>query len=239
MSIAEISVKRYVFAAMLNLLIILFGIISVNRISIDRSPDIDFSLISVTTILPGANPDVVDSSVTNIIEGAVNSIPGIEDVRSRSAPGVSNVFAQFFLEKDLEVAFNDVQSKVNQILYQLPEDAKTPIITKIETGEIPIIWFSLTGDRTLQELSVYAKNTIKRRLETIDGVASIRIGGEQERNIRVNLNFDRMSAFGVTVQDIVFAFKKEHIKLSGGFLIDNKKEDLLKLDLESHSPKDV
>ena len=239
MSIAEISVKRYVFAAMLNLLIILFGIISVNRISIDRSPDIDFSLISVTTILPGANPDVVDSSVTNIIEGAVNSIPGIEDVRSRSAPGVSNVFAQFFLEKDLEVAFNDVQSKVNQILYQLPEDAKTPIITKIETGEIPIIWFSLTGDRTLQELSVYAKNTIKKRLETIDGVASIRIGGEQERNIRVNLNFDRMSAFGVTVQDIVFAFKNEHIKLSGGFLIDNKKEDLLKLDLESHSPKDV
>ena len=239
MSIAEISVKRYVFAAMLNLLIILFGVISVNRISIDRSPDIDFSLISVTTILPGANPDVVDSSVTNIIEGAVNSIPGIEDIRSRSAPGVSNVFAQFFLEKDLEVAFNDVQSKVNQILYQLPEDAKTPIITKIETGEIPIIWLALTGDRTLQELSIYAKNTIKKRLETIDGVATILIGGEQERNIRVNLNFDRMSAFGITVQDIVLAFKNEHIKLPGGFLIDNKKEDLLKLDLESHSPKDV
>jgi HAE1 family hydrophobic/amphiphilic exporter-1 len=99
MSIAEISVKRYVFAAMLNLLIILFGVISVNRISIDRAPDIDFSLISVTTILPGANPDVVDSSVTNIIEGAVNSIPGIEDIRSRSAPGVSNVFAQFFFRK--------------------------------------------------------------------------------------------------------------------------------------------
>ena len=239
MSIAEISVKRYVFAAMVNLLIILFGIISVNRISIDRSPDIDFSLISVTTVLPGANPDVVDSSVTNIVEGAVNSIPGIEDVRSRSAPGVSNVFAQFFLEKDLEIAFNDVQSKVNQILYKLPEDAKTPIITKIETGEIPIIWLSLSGDRTLQELSVYAKNTIKRRLETIDGVASIVIGGEQERNIRVNLNFDRMSAFGITVQDIVMAFKNEHIKLPGGFLIDDKKEDLLKLDLESHSPKDV
>jgi HAE1 family hydrophobic/amphiphilic exporter-1 len=239
MSIAEISVKRYVFAAMVNLLIILFGIISVNRISIDRSPDIDFSLISVTTILPGANPDVVDSSVTNIVEGAVNSISGIEDVRSRSAPGVSNVFAQFILEKDLEIAFNDVQAKVNQILYKLPEDAKTPIITKIETGEMPIIWLSLSGDRTLQELSVYAKNIIKRRLETIDGVASIVIGGEQERNIRVNLNFDRMSAFGVTVQDIVLAFKNEHIKLPGGFLIDDKKEDLLKLDLESHSPEDV
>jgi HAE1 family hydrophobic/amphiphilic exporter-1 len=122
MSIAEISVKRYVFAAMVNLLIILFGIISVNRISIDRSPDIDFSLISVTTILPGANPDVVDSSVTNIVEGAVNSISGIEDVRSRSAPGVSNVFAQFFLEKTLETpgADLDLTSSIPEILLTAP-----------------------------------------------------------------------------------------------------------------------
>ena len=85
MSLPEVSVRRFVFAVMINLVIVLFGLISVNRISIDRSPDIDFSLISVTTVLPGANPDVVDSSVTNIIEGAVNSIPGIDDVRSRSA----------------------------------------------------------------------------------------------------------------------------------------------------------
>ena len=157
MSLPEVSVRRFVFAVMINLVIVLFGLISVNRISIDRSPDIDFSLISVTTVLPGANPDVVDSSVTNIIEGAVNSIPGIDDVRSRSAPGVSNVFIQFLLEKDLDIAFNEVQSKVGQINSQLPDDAETPIISKIETGEIPIIWLALRGNRTLQDLSVYAK----------------------------------------------------------------------------------
>ena len=224
---------------MINLVIVLFGLISVNRISIDRSPDIDFSLISVTTVLPGANPDVVDSSVTNIIEGAVNSIPGIDDVRSRSAPGVSNVFIQFLLEKDLDIAFNEVQSKVGQINSQLPDDAETPIISKIETGEIPIIWLALRGNRTLQDLSVYAKNVLKRKLETIDGVGSIVIGGEQERNIRVNLDFNRMSAFGITVQDIVMAFRNEHIKLPGGFLIDNSKEDLLKLDLESHNVEEI
>tara|TARA_B100002051_G_scaffold69539_1_gene65919 strand:- start:3736 stop:6774 length:3039 start_codon:yes stop_codon:yes gene_type:complete len=224
---------------MINLVIVLFGLISANRISIDRSPDIDFSLISVTTILPGANPDVVDSSVTNIIESAVNSIPGIDDVRSRSAPGVSNVFIQFLLEKDLDIAFNEVQSKVGQINSQLPDDAETPIISKIETGEIPIIWLALRGNRTLQDLSVYAKNTVKRKLETINGVGSVVIGGEQERNIRVNLDFDRMSAFGITVQDIVMAFKNEHIKLPGGFLIDNSKEDLLKLDLESHNVEEI
>ncbi len=239
MSLPEISVRRFVFAVMINLVIVLFGLISVNRISIDRSPDIDFSLISVTTVLPGANPDVVDSSVTNIIEGAVNSIPGIDDVRSRSAPGVSNVFIQFLLEKDLDIAFNEVQSKVGQINSQLPDDAETPIISKIETGEIPIIWLALRGNRTLQDLSVYAKNVLKRKLETIDGVGSIVIGGEQERNIRVNLDFNRMSAFGITVQDIVVAFRNEHIKLPGGFLIDNSKEDLLKLDLESHNVEEI
>ena len=239
MSLPEVSVRRFVFAVMINLVIVLFGLISVNRISIDRSPDIDFSLISVTTVLPGANPDVVDSSVTNIIESAVNSIPGIDDVRSRSAPGVSNVFIQFLLEKDLDIAFNEVQSKVGQINSQLPDDAETPIISKIETGEIPIIWLALRGNRTLQDLSVYAKNTVKRKLETINGVGSVVIGGEQERNIRVNLDFDRMSAFGITVQDIVMAFKNEHIKLPGGFLIDNSKEDLLKLDLESHNVEEI
>ncbi len=239
MSLPEVSVRRFVFAIMINLVIVLFGLISANRISIDRSPDIDFSLISVTTILPGANPDVVDSSVTNIIESAVNSIPGIDDVRSRSAPGVSNVFIQFLLEKDLDIAFNEVQSKVGQINSQLPDDAETPIISKIETGEIPIIWLALRGNRTLQDLSVYAKNTVKRKLETINGVGSVVIGGEQERNIRVNLDFDRMSAFGITVQDIVMAFKNEHIKLPGGFLIDNSKEDLLKLDLESHNVEEI
>jgi len=239
MSLPEVSVRRFVFAVMINLVIVLFGLISVNRISIDRSPDIDFSLISVTTVLPGANPDVVDSSVTNIIEGAVNSIPGIDDVRSRSAPGVSSVFIQFLLEKDLDIAFNEVQSKVGQINSQLPDDAETPIISKIETGEIPIIWLALRGNRTLQDLSVYAKNVVKRKLETINGVGSVVIGGEQERNIRVNLDFDRMSAFGITVQDIVIAFRNEHIKLPGGFLIDNSKEDLLKLDLESHNVEEI
>ena len=239
MSLPEVSVKRFVFAVMINLVIVLFGLISVNRISIDRSPDIDFSLISVTTVLPGANPDVVDSSVTNIVEGAVNSISGIDDVRSRSAPGVSNVFIQFLLEKDLDIAFNEVQSKVGQINSQLPDDAETPIISKIETGEIPIIWLALRGNRTLQDLSVYAKNVVKRKLETINGVGSVVIGGEQERNIRVNLDFDRMSAFGITVQDIVSAFRNEHIKLPGGFLIDNSKEDLLKLDLESHNVEEI
>ena len=239
MSLPEVSVRRFVFAVMINLVIVLFGLISVNRISIDRSPDIDFSLISVTTVLPGANPDVVDSSVTNIIEGAVNSIPGIDDVRSRSAPGVSNVFIQFLLEKDLDIAFNEVQSKVGQINSQLPDDTETPIISKIETGEIPIIWLALRGNRTLQDLSVYAKNVVKRKLETINGVGSVVIGGEQERNIRVNLDFDRMSAFSITVQDVVMAFRNEHIKLPGGFLIDNSKEDLLKLDLESHNVEEI
>lgn len=188
MSLAEISIKRHVFATMINLVVVLFGIISINRIAIDRTPDIDFSLLAVTTVLPGANPDVVDSSVTNIIEGAVNSIAGIDELRARSETGFSTVFPTFVLEKDLDVAFNETQEKVNQVIAQLPTDTETPIINKIATGEIPAMWLALTGDRTLQELDLYARNIIKRKLETIKGVAKISIGGGRERNIRVNLN---------------------------------------------------
>ena len=175
----------------------------------------------------------------NAISRSFSNRNCIKTLDTPGAPGVSNVFIQFLLEKDLDIAFNEVQSKVGQINSQLPDDAETPIISKIETGEIPIIWLALRGNRTLQDLSVYAKNVLKRKLETIDGVGSIVIGGEQERNIRVNLDFNRMSAFGITVQDIVMAFRNEHIKLPGGFLIDNSKEDLLKLDLESHNVEEI
>ena len=138
MSLPEVSVRRFVFAVMINLVIVLFGLISVNRISIDRSPDIDFSLISVTTVLPGANPDVVDSSVTNIIEGAVNSIPGIDDVRSRSAPGVSNVFIQFLLEKTSILHSMKSNQKWGKSILNYPMMLKLQSSAKLKLAKYPL-----------------------------------------------------------------------------------------------------
>ncbi|MBI4666437.1 MAG: efflux RND transporter permease subunit [Nitrospinae bacterium] len=235
MNLPTLSIRRHVLAWMLSGVLVLFGIISYHRIGVDRFPYIEFPMISVTTVQAGANPDVVDSSITNIIESAVNSVPGIEHVQSTSSPGVSQVNINFTLDKNIDVAFNEVQSKVNQVLRKLPKDIDPPVVAKVQTGSNPMLWLALQGDRTLQQLNVYARNVIKKKLETVNGVGEIRIGGERRRVIRVNADIGKMAAFGVTTQDIVRAFNTEHLMLPGGFLVAGKTEDMVKLDLEFHN----
>jgi len=235
MTLPELSIKRHVLAWMLSGVLVLFGIISFLRIGIDRFPYIEFPIVSITTTLKGANPDVVDSSITSIIETAVNSTPGIQHINSTSSPGVSIVAITFDLNKNVDVAFNEVQAKVNQILRNLPKDADTPIVAKIATNSSPIMWLALQGDRTQQQLNQYALNVVKKRLETIPGVGEVRLGGRRDRTIRANLDPARMAALGVTAQDLVNAFNREHVQLPGGFVTGQNAEHLLKLDLEFHS----
>ncbi len=239
MSLASVSVRRYVFAAMLNAVIVLFGIVAYLQIGVEHVPNIDFGSVTVTTRMEGANPDVIDASITNIVEGAVSSIPGMDHLRSRSQPGVSQITAAFNLDKDIDVAFNEVQAKVSQVVRLLPEQADAPVITKTDTSSFPVFWVTLTGNRTTQQLNQYARTVVKKVLETIDGVGDVQIGGERQRTIRVNLDFERMTAFGITVQDITTAFRNQHLQLPGGYLVDAEKEDLLKLDLEFHDPLEL
>jgi len=234
MNLAAVSIKNHVLTYMLSLVLILFGIISYNRIGVDRIPEIEFPVLSVTTILPGGDPDIIDASVTNIIESAVNSISGIEDVSSSSLAGVSVVVVKFELSKEIDVAFNELQAKINEVIRLLPNDAETPIVKKVEVGGAPILWLSLEGNRTLQQLNLYAKNVIKKRLETVSGIGSVLIAGERERTIRINLDTQRMANLSIAVSDVVNAFQREHIKLPGGFLVKSVNEQQLKLDLEYH-----
>jgi HAE1 family hydrophobic/amphiphilic exporter-1 len=238
-SLPELSIQRHVFAYMLSGALLLFGIISFDRIGVDRFPDIEFPAISIRTVLPGASPEIIDSSVTNIIETSVNSVPGVEHIRSTSAPGVSVVFVRFGLGKDVDIGFNEVQAKINQVLPRLPKEADPPVVAKVEFGSLPIMWLALTGDRTLQQLNEYARNVIKKRLETIDGVGEVRLGGERERTIRVNLDPDLMAAFGVAANDVIGAFATEHVRLQGGFLVGGELEKLVQLDLEYHNPREL
>ncbi|MBS4099154.1 MAG: efflux RND transporter permease subunit [Sulfuricella sp.] len=234
MTLPELSIKRHVLAFMLSAVLVLFGYISYQRIGMDRFPYIEFPVVSIATTLKGANPDIVDSSVTNLIETSVNSVPGIEHIQSTSSPGVSVINITFNLDKKVDVAFNEVQAKVNQVLRQLPKDADPPVVAKVETNAMPIMWLALQGDRTQQQLNQHALNVVKKRLETIDGVGEVRLGGRRDRTIRVNLLPDRMTAFQVTAQDINNAFNNEHVQLAGGFLVGQKTEHLIKLDLEFH-----
>ncbi len=234
MNLAKISIRQHVLTWMLSLVLVLFGLISYQRIGVDRLPDIDFPLLSVATILPGADPDIIDASVTNIIESAVNSVSGIESIQSSSLAGVSVVIIQFELSKNIDTAFNEMQAKLNEVLQLLPDDAETPVLKKVQAGSQPVMWLALQGNNTLQQLNVYAKNIIKKRLETISGVGDVLIAGERQRTIRVNLDIDKLATQGIGVDQLIQAFGMEHIKLPGGFITGIRKERQLKLDLEYH-----
>ncbi len=239
MTLPELSIRRHVLAWMLNAVLVLFGLIAYQRIGMDRFPYIEFPVISVTTTVKGANPDIVDASVTNLVESAANTVPGIEHIQSTSSPGVSQVNITFALEKDVDIAFNEVQAKLNQVLRRLPKDADPPVVAKVETNTQPIMWLALQGDRTQQQLNQYAANVVKKRLESIDGVGEVRLGGRRDRTIRVNLLPARMAAHGITAQDINEAFAKEHVQLAGGFVVGQATEALVKLDLEFHRIEDL
>ncbi len=238
-NLPELSIKRHVLAWMLSAVVVLFGLIAYQRIGIDRIPSIDFPIIMVNTTLRGANPDVVDNSITSIIESAVNTTPGIEHIQSSSSPGVSNVTITFALGKDINVAYNEVQSKVSQILKKLPLETDPPIIQKVDSNSGAIIWLALTGDRTIQQLNLYANNILKKKLETIDGVGEVTLGGRRDRVIRVHLSPQRMAALNITSTDLINAFANQHLQMPGGFLVSDTSEKLVKMDLEFHNVRDL
>ena len=239
MTLPELSIKRHVLAWMLSGVIILFGLIAYQRIGVDRIPAIDFPVIMINTTLRGANPDVVDTSITSIIESAINTTPGIEHIQSASSPGVSSISITFALGKNIDVAYNEVQSKVNQVLKRLPTDTDPPTVQKVDTNASPVIWLALSGDRTIQQLNLYANNILKKKFETIQGIGEVQLGGRRDRVIRVIVNPARMAAYKLTASDLTAAFNREHVQLPGGFLVSSQAEQLLKLDLEFHSTKEL
>ena len=239
MSLPELMIRRHVLAVMISVIIVLFGVIAEREVGVDRLPNIDFPVINVTVAMPGADPEIIDTSVTEVIERAVNTVPGIDEVNSTTVPGNSVVNITFDLEKDIDVAFNEVTARVNEAVQDLPEDAEAPVVDKVEFDAQPIMWIALQGDRTLQDLNRTARNDIRPQLESLSGVGEVLIGGRRERNIRVEVDPDRLAAHNVTVPELLAALEEEHVQLPGGFLVGSGTEQLLKLDLEYHHPLEM
>ena len=237
MTLPELSIRRHVLAVMISAVLVLFGVIGYQELGTDRIPNIDFPVVNVVVAQPGADPDIIDASITSEVERAVNTVPGIDSIQSTSSPGTSVVTVTFDLDVDIDAAFNEVQAKINEIRSQLPEDAEDPVIQKVETDAQAIMWLSVQGDRTLQQLGTYARNVVRPQIENIDGVGEIQIGGGLERNIRIEVQPDRLAAFGLTVTDLINAIETEHFQLPGGFLVAERTERLLKLDMEYHQPE--
>lgn len=218
MWISNVSIRRPVFATMVIASLVVLGLLSFGKLGVDLFPKIEFPYVSVTTTLPGASPDTVETEITDIIEEEVNSVSGIRQMRSVSAEGVSQVVLEFELSEDADVKAQDVRDSVASILGSLPEDADAPIVEKLDPDAAPILSLLIAGDAPVRELTVFADDVVKERLQRIRGVGSISIVGGREREMRVWLDPAKMRASAVSTEKIIAALRNENAELPGGRL---------------------
>src|SRR5918993_544680 len=198
-NLAEICVRRPVFATMLVMAMTVVGAFSFFTLGVDRFPRVDIPVVSVITANPGAAPEQVETEITDVIEGAVNTISGIDELRSSSIEGQSQVNISFDLAKDVDVAAQEIRDKVNLVLRDLPETAEAPIIQKLDPDAAPIVMFAVSAPRDVVEVTTITENVLKERLESLDGVGEAIIFGGRRREIHVSVDPDRLRAYDLSV----------------------------------------
>jgi multidrug efflux pump len=215
--ISEICIDRPVFASVMSIIIVLFGLISLTRLQNRELPDIDPPIVSVTTIFPGAAPEVVETSVTDVIEDRVNGIAGVKHLLSESREQVSQVTVEFDLSVDIDRAANDVRDRVARARRDLPDEVEDPIVEKRDSDARAVVWLALSGERYDQiELTSLAERRIVDRLAKLAGVSNVIIGGERRYSMRLWLDNRMMASFGLTIADIEAALNRENVDIPSG-----------------------
>ena len=222
--LAEICVKRPVFATMLILSLVTVGAFSFFSLGVDLFPKIDFPTITITVVNPGASPQEVETEVTDKIEEAVNNISGIDELRSTSIEGISQVFIQFVLEKDVNVAAQEAENRVQTVIPNLPDTAEQPTVQKLDTDAAPVLRIVVSAPASLRDVTDTADKKIKQRLESINGVGQITIIGGRERQINVWVDPDKMRSYSVTAAEVTAALKIQNIEFPSGRLDEGQTE---------------
>ena len=216
--LAALCVRRPVFASVLVLTLTVVGAFGYSQLGVDRFPKVDFPTITVTTRQPGAAPEQIETEISDKIEEAVNTISGLDELRSTSAEGVSIVTASFLLEKDVDVAAQEVRDKVNRILPQLPRTILQPVIEKMDMDAAPVLGLAVSAPKPIREVTEYADKVLRRRLETVTGVGQVLMLGGRGRQINLWLDPDRLRAYNVTVTDVSRALQAQNVEVPGGRL---------------------
>ncbi|TZF84046.1 efflux RND transporter permease subunit [Pedobacter sp. BS3] len=230
MSLSTISIKRPVLTIVMNLILILFGVIGYTFLGIREFPSIDPPTISVRTSYSGANPDIIESQITEPLEKSINSIDGIRNISSSSSLGTSNITVEFNLDKNLEEAANDIRDKVSQAARSLPQDIDAPpVVTKADADSQPImILTAQSSTRNIMDLSDYAENVIAQQLQTIAGVSSVYIYGQKRYAMRLWIDPMKLASMGLTVQDVRNALDQQNVELPSGKLTGQNTELTIK-----------
>jgi HAE1 family hydrophobic/amphiphilic exporter-1 len=226
--LAEVCIQRPVFAAMLILAMVVVGATAYTNLGVDRLPSVDLPTVNIRTTLPGASPEEVETEVSQIIEEAVNTVEGIEELRSISGQGSSIVLVTFRLERDIEAAAQDVRDRVATAIRRLPEDAEPPIVSKFDNDSSPVLRIALSGELSIRELTEIADKTAKPQLERSVGVGEVAIVGGLERTINVWVDADRLAAFGIPITVVRDAIARQNSDVPGGNLTGGNNEQVLR-----------
>jgi len=216
MWISNTSIRQPVFTTMVISALVVFGVVAYRGLGIDLFPKIDFPVVTITTVLPGADPETMETDVTERIEEAVNTINGVKSLRSQSSESVSIVVVEFELDRDVDVASQDVRDKISSTRANLPTEIEEPVIQKLDPDSMPILAVALSANRPIREVTDYADNVIKERLERIRGVGAVEILGGREREIRIWLQADRLIAYQLGVDEVAMAIRSENLEVPGG-----------------------
>ncbi len=214
--LAALSVRRPVFATVLILTLTVIGAFSFSLLGVDRFPKVDFPTVVVTTIQPGAAPEQIETEVTDKIEEAVNTISGIDELRSTSSEGVSMVMVSFQLDKDSDVAAQEVRDKVNAAMPLLPRTIDQPRIERFDPDAAPVLSIALSANKPIREVTEYADKILRRRLEGVTGVGQVLLLGGRQRQVNVWLDADRLRSYNLTVNDASRALQAQNIEVPGG-----------------------
>jgi len=226
--LAEICIRRPVFAAMIVLSLVVVGAASYFKLGVDRFPSVDLPTISVRTGLPGAAPEEVESLVTQQIEEAINTVDGIDELRSISSQGQSFVIATFKLNRDLESAAQDVRDRVSGLGRNLPADATPPVVFKFDNDSTPVLTIALSGSRSIRELTELADKTARVQLERVGGVGEVRVVGGLQRAINIWIDADRLAAYQIPITTVRQALQRQNADVPGGNMNTGKEELVLR-----------
>jgi len=214
--LAAISVRRPVFASVIILVFVVVGVLGYSRLPVDRFPKIEFPTVAVVTRQDGATPREVESEITDRIEEAVNTVAGIDELRSISSEGISQVLVSFVLEKDIDVAAQEVRDRIARIIPELPEGTDTPIIEKLDPDAAPVMNLALVAEKPVREITEYADKVLRRQLESVPGVGQITLLGGRLRQINVWLDPVRLRSFGLTAVDIQRSLRAQNVQIPAG-----------------------
>ena len=239
MRIAEVSIRRPVFAAVMIAVLVVFGLFAYPRIGIDLFPSVDFPVVTATVVYPGADPNTMETKVADPLEEAVQSLSGVKRLNSRNFEGVTQVIVEFQLEVEGDRALQDVRDKISAAEGQLPTGVDKPVVQKFDTGSVPVISVALAAELPPQELTRIAEKTVKTKLQQVQGVGGIEVLGARERQIKIQVHPARLGGYGLTVTDLTRALQAQSLELPAGFSKQGTRELTVTTRGEVRTPEEI